>query len=104
MPIRPRYLLEDLAGRRFFDLFVYRPAADKSFNDRHPGDLVERADAVPALAAVCPGALLACVTAIDCLRRGEPASWVSFLAAGSYAPQFSYQAFLGLAALWLACQ
>lgn len=46
--------------------------------------------------------LLACVTCITCLRRGDPAGWaLLLLAAGGYAPQLSYQAFLGLAALWL---
>jgi len=46
--------------------------------------------------------LLACMTVIGCLRRREPAGWVLLLlAAGGYAPQLSYQAFLGLVGLWL---
>jgi len=46
--------------------------------------------------------LLACVTVITCLRRGEPAGWaLILLAAGGYAPQLSYQAFLGIVAMWL---
>ncbi len=46
--------------------------------------------------------LLACVMVIGCLRRGEPAGWaLLLLAAGGYAPQLSYQAFLGLVGLWL---
>lgn len=45
---------------------------------------------------------LAWVTAITSLRRGQPAGWaLLLLAAGGYAPQLSYQAFMGLAALWL---
>lgn len=45
---------------------------------------------------------LAGVTAAAALRRKEPAGWVILLlAAGSYAPQLSTQAFLGLIALWL---
>lgn len=46
--------------------------------------------------------LLACVTVITCLRRGDTAGWaLLLLAAGGYAPQLSYQAFLGLVGLWL---